>query len=404
MILKKIKVRDIGRVVTGTTPVTKIQEYYGNEFNFIKPSYIEKGTRFFDESEVKLSSLAKEDYENTFVPPLSTCVVTIGSIGEKMCLTKEVCLTNQQINTIIPNDNYDKLFVYYLMKHNLYKVKAANSGSSSGRENVSKSIFENLEVEVPDLISQQKISKILSLYDDLIENNFKRIKLLEEAAELLYKEWFVNFRFPGYEKCEFAGGVPSGWIKKSVMESNYFSLIRENITRFDGIKKYYATADIQGIDFVNDGEEINWENKPSRAQKKPEVNSVWFARMKDSYKILGITLANREIADKCVLSSGFAGFFAKEDIYFPFLFTLIKSFEFNSQKDAYATGATQVSLNNEGLSKIEFIEPAENIVKEYGKFTLSVINKIFILQKINNQLKEARDILIPKLIMGEIEV
>lgn len=404
MILKKIKIKDIGRVVTGTTPTTKIQEYYGNEFDFIKPSYIEKGNRFFNDSEVKLSSLAKDDYGNTFVPPLSTCVVTIGSIGEKMCLTKELCLTNQQINTIIPNDNYDKLFVYYLMKHNLYKVKAANSGSSSGRENVSKSIFENLEVEAPDLISQQKISKILSAYDDLIENNFKRIKLLEETAELIYKEWFVNFRFPGYEKCEFADGIPRLWVKKSVMDSNYFNFIKENITRFDGKKKYYATADIQGISFVKDGEEIEWSNKPSRAQKQPQINSVWFARMKDSYKILAITRANREIAEECVLSSGFAGFSAKEDAFFPFLYSLVKSFEFNSQKDLLATGATQVSLNNEGISKIEFIEPTENVVRDYGKFILQIINKIFVLQKINNQLKEARDILIPKLITGEIEI
>ena len=113
MIRKTVKIKDLGTIITGTTPPTKNQEYYGEEYNFIKPTYIDLDNRFFGESEVKLSQEAYEKYSNTFKPPYTTSVVTIGSIGEKICMNREVSLTNQQINSVIPNkEEYDNMFVF----------------------------------------------------------------------------------------------------------------------------------------------------------------------------------------------------------------------------------------------------------------------------------------------------
>ena len=119
-------------------------------------------------------------------------------------------------------------YIFYLLKYNLPQVKNLSSGTASGRENVSKSSFSNIKVElIKDLPTQKKIASILSAYDDLIENNNQRIQLLEEMAEEIYKEWFVRFRFPGYEQTKFydkagkevehgtKGALPEGWsIKK----------------------------------------------------------------------------------------------------------------------------------------------------------------------------------------------
>lgn len=380
MILKKIKVKDIGRVVTGTTPATKIQEYYGNEFDFIKPSYIEKGTRFFDKSEMKLSSLAKEDYGNTFVPPLSTCVVTIGSIGEKMCLTKEVCLTNQQINTIIPNNNYDKLFVYYLMKYNLFKVKAANSGSSSGRENVSKSIFENIEVEVPDLISQQKISKILSSYDDLIENNLKRIKLLEESAELIYKEWFINFRFLGHQKKEFINGKPNDWKEESL--GKFFPIAtgkkNANVSMQDGKYKFFTCS--QDVLLTN---EYSFEAKAILLAGNGEFNVKYYEGKFDAYQRTYVLIPY-------------------EDKYFYYLYEFIKynlSMLTNGSK-----GSVIKYLTKDMIESYYVYEPNPEIINSYNSIITPIYRQIEKLMMLNEKLKETRDILIPKLITGEIEV
>lgn len=402
MILKKIRVRDIGRVVTGTTPATKIQEYYGNEFDFIKPSYIQKGTRFFEESEMKLSSLAKEDYENTFVPPLSTCVVTIGSIGEKMCLTKEICLTNQQINTIIPNDNYNKIFVYYLMKHNLYKVKAANSGSSSGRENVSKSIFENLEVEVPDLISQQKISKILSAYDDLIENNLKRIKLLEKTAELIYKEWFINFRFPGYDKHEFLNGIPKGWEKSHLSEivSTQYGFTESALDEDTGVK-YLRGTDINKTSYVN-WADVPWCNidDADKLKYKLKKYDIVVIRMADPGKV---GIVERDI--EAVFASYLIRLSIVSDRIKPYyLFYFLNSDFYQKFISQSSTGATRKSANAKLITDVDIMIPSKELVEQFE-------NKIGDLRKLlnnlleqNQKLKESRDILIQKLIMGDIEV
>jgi len=162
-----------------------------------------------------------------------------------------------------------------------------------------------VEVAVPPIPVQERIASFLSAYDDLIENNRRRIQLLEQAARLLYKEWFIHFRFPGHEHVAITNGVPDGWKLCGMLNHPHFQLINENIGAFDGVKRYYATADITGIDITGDGIDYTFEEKPSRAQKAPEVRSVWFARMQETYKVLAFTQANRPMAEGSILFLGF---------------------------------------------------------------------------------------------------
>ena len=143
------------------------------------------------------------------------------------------------------------------------------------------------KINLPPLPTQKKIAKILSNYDDLIENNLKRIKLLEESARLTYEEWFLRFRIDG-KKLDINPSIdlPFGWGKKSVTECDAFKQDKRKIKEFEGEKNYYATADITRTAITADGEKINWSNKPSRAQIKPNNNTVWFARMSNTYKVL----------------------------------------------------------------------------------------------------------------------
>ncbi len=175
------------------------------------------------------------------------------------------------------------------------------------------------------------------------------------------------------------------------------------MNRFSGTKTYYATADINSTSITGTGEAISYENKPSRAQKEPAVFSVWFARMKDTYKVLGFTSVNSDIVENSILSSGFAGFSCSQ-LFFPFLYFTISSDRFHSVKNLYCTGATQMSLTNEGLSKILILEPAKKLVTDYGENVLLIIDEIFLLQKQNKNLRQARDLLLPKLVGGEVTV
>ena len=214
---KTINIGDLGTIITGKTPPTTNKNYYGDYAVFIKPTDISEQSKYTYETEEMYSKLAAEKYESSLIPKGAICVPCIGTIGTKMTMTPCDCYTNQSINSIICNENYDNEYVYYLIKNFLPGLKAYNLGTASGREYVSKSNFEKIElVAEQDKEIQKKIGVILSRYDSLIENYQKQIKLLEEAARRLYKEWFIDLRFPGHENTKIVDGVPKGWERKKV--------------------------------------------------------------------------------------------------------------------------------------------------------------------------------------------
>ena len=301
------------------------------------------------------------------------------------------------------------LYYYYYFKSPIGRSKILSFASQTAVSGIRSSDLSKVTVKYPKKEDQERVVLILSNYDTLIENNEKRIKILEQMAKLIYEEWFVKFKFPGYEKVkridsktEF-GKIPEGWEVKSIMDIDYFSFINAGIKEFSGEKEYFATANIDGLAIVKKGEIVTYENKPSRAQKEPKINSVWFARMKDSYKVLGVTKINKNIAENSILSSGFAGFESEEKI-FPFLFLNINSKRFDDLKNLYATGATQVSLNNDGLANIKIIYPKKEILENFGMFVKPLIDQLLISQLKNQLLRKTRDFLLQKLISGEVDV
>ena len=276
-------------------------------------------------------------------------------------------------------------------------------GKGASRNAMTKQMIENFEVPYPPLSTQHRIATILSRYDSLIENYQKQIKLLEEAAQRLYKEWFVDLHFPGHENTKIIDGVPEGWELKSVTNNHLFNVAKCPIALFNGNKTYYATADVEGTYFCNSGVKIEYDNKPSRAQIQPSLYSVWFARMSNSFKIVGFVEQNNNRREDSILSSGFAGF---ESHYerFGFLYCLISSQWFNDQKNRYATGATQVSITNEGLSRIRCILPTTRLAEEFSLVTNKIIEETILYRENCIMLAEARDRLLPKLMSGEIEI
>ena len=214
---KTINIGDLGTIITGKTPPTTNKNYYGDYAVFIKPTDISEQSKYTYETEEMYSRLAAEKYESSLIPKGAICVPCIGTIGTKMTMAPCDCYTNQSINSIVCNDRYDNEYVYYLIKNFLPGLKSYNLGTASGREYVSKSNFEKIElVAEQDKTIQKKIGEFLSRYDSLIENYQKQIKLLEEAAQRLYKEWFIDLHFPEHENTNIIDGVPEGWEKKKV--------------------------------------------------------------------------------------------------------------------------------------------------------------------------------------------
>lgn len=301
------------------------------------------------------------------------------------------CLLNQRAGKVIVKDvsTCDKGFLFYaLSEPETVRTIALKAHGAANQANVSPSQVESIEIPLPTVALQRRIAGVLSAYDDLLESNQRRICLLEAMARAIYRECLRE-----------AGEAAS---VSSLLETKYWKFISENGAPYDGTKRYYATADVEGLSTVGAGIDYTFSNKPSRAQKQPTAMSVWFARMKDTYKIAWYSGVNSESADASILSSGFAGFRALAPSYFPLLFLTISSREFHVQKDMFCTGATQMSLTNEGLGRIRVTLPNKASAERLGNLTSPLLDQILVIQRQNQNLRATRDMLLPRLVSGQV--
>ena len=188
-----------------------------------------------------------------------------------------------------------------------------------------------------------------------------------------------------------------------ITEIKIFEKTSVGVPVFVDTRQYYQTSEIDGTNLTGGGEEVDYENRPSRASIMPRLNAVYFARMKDTEKVLYFNRGNSEMLDKILLSTGMAGFTTNEK-YLAFLFGLLTSYEFVQNKNNYATGATQVSLSDSGLKKIKVLFPKIDLIEAYSKIMNPLLEECSNLRKQNQRLAQARDVLLPRLMSGVIEV
>lgn len=381
---KKVLVKDLGRIVTGHTPPTKEKKFYGDFMPFIKPTDISKDEKYTYNPEQYYSKEAAEKYKSSLIPKGATCVVCIGTIGEKMTMAHCDLFTNQSINSIIPSNDYDPDFVYYLLKYNLSKVKSLNKGTASGREFVSKSTFLEMPIMVCEYKDEQiRIGSILSRYDSLIENYQRQIKLLEEAAQRLYKEWFVDLHFPGYENTKIVDGVPEGWEEEKVGDL----LQKVNRTKQVPTSEIEVTGKFPVIDqskqfiagYTNDASTIVHSKVPV----------IVFGDHTRILKFIIFPFARGADGTQIILSNDL-----KRMPQTLFYHSLV-----NVDLSNYSYARHFKYLKAERI-----MVPTEDVAQRFEDLTSScykTINKIRLQLRL---LTEARDRLLPKLMSGEIEV
>ena len=404
---KTINIGDLGTIITGKTPPTTNKNYYGDYAVFIKPTDISEQSKYTYETEEMYSKLAAEKYESSLIPKGAICVPCIGTIGTKMTMTPCDCYTNQSINSIICNENYDNEYVYYLIKNFLPGLKAYNLGTASGREYVSKSNFEKIElVAEQDKEIQKKIGVILSRYDSLIENYQKQIKLLEEAAQRLYKEWFIDLHFPGHENTKIVDGVPEGWEKKKLSE--LFSFVRG---------KSYTSKELSDEGTIM----VNLKNIQSFGGYKSDVEKHFIGTFKEEQTlmkgdlIMGVTdmTQERRLVGSVALIPDFketATFsmdliklisFKLPNIY---LYCAMRYGDVSRQIAPLANGVNVLHLKPEAISNIEMVVASDSIIEKFVSYTSKTIESILTLQSQLRLLTEARDRLLQKLMSGEIGI
>ena len=318
-------------------------------------------------------------------------------------------LHNQRLGLVdeIDEDLLDKKYLYHLF--NSRGVRSQIYGSATGTKvrHTSPGRIYKVKVLVPDVVKQKEISSIIENYSQLIDTNRRRIQLLEETARLLFREWFVYFKFPSYEKVKIVDlsgrRIPIGWDYLPFTKIKIFKKAPLGVPVFADIRQYYQTSEIDGTSITGNGEEVDYENRPSRADIAPRINTVYFAKMKDTDKIFYFNKGNSNLLERILLSTGMVGFTTDEK-YLGFLFGLLTSYEFVQYKNNFATGATQVSLNDASLKKIKVLFPSPNLVALYSEIVNPLLEECSLLRSQNQKLTQARDLLLPRLMSGAIEV
>ena len=408
--IKEISISEIGNIFTGNTPPRKNPEYYGNHTLFIKPTDISKETKYTYTPEECYSKLAYEKYKKSLVPKGATCVVTIGSIGEKLTKAHKECFINQAMNAVVPNENFDEDYVYYLLKFNLRQLKMFDSGTASGRENVSKSAFSNIRVIALTSKNEQiKVGKLLSNYDDLIENNNRRIKILEERAQKIYKEWFVDSKFPGHETAAFKdsplGKIPKDW---EVLKANNVADIfigrtpsRKDFDCFTMNCKDRKWISIKDIGLSNVFIFQTSEYLTEDAIIKYNVPIIPKDTVILSFKL---TVGKVAITTEDMCSNEAIAQFQikdKQQLSTYYLYLYLKNFEYSNLGNTSSIGN---AINSTIVKNLNILIPQRSILSEFKKSINSIFEQIKNLSIKNENLKQTRALLLPRLISGEIDV
>lgn len=398
----KVAIGDLGRVVTGDTPPRKRPEYYGDAYPFIKPTDMTVGQRLTIDYDEGYSEEGFSKYRKKLIPAGATAVVTIGSIGQKLTWLHRDCFVNQAVNAVIPDPaKFDSLYVYYLLKHNLSLVKQADTGASSGRENVSKYNFSALAVlACLDLPTQKRIAEVLDAVDSSIETNQRRIALLEDSARRLYREWFVHLRFPGHELGPMKDGVPRGWAPAA-----FSDLVEVNPrTRFEkGVERPFVEMAALSERAMVIGER---SRRPIGGGAKFKNGDTLFARITPCTEN-GKTGFVQFLEDDDAVASGSTEFivFRSARVNPWWVYCLSREDHFREHAIRSMTGSDgRQRVNPKCFDKFMTLQPPVDLLVDFGCAVADSFEQIELLCRQQRLLIEARDLLLPKLMSGKLDV
>jgi len=354
--------------------------------------------------------VTEEGAENgsKLVPENTVLVVVRGmSLAKefRISLTGRPVTFNQDLKALQPSPKIDPGFLFYYLHSQSHAIRDSATDASHGTKKLESRVLETWPLPVPDLPEQQNIASILSAYDDLIENNRRRIQLLEQAARLLYKEWFVHLRFPGHEHTQIHNGIPEGWILETVagvcaafedgdwIESKdqggedfrllQISNIGDNEFVETGNFRYIAAETFRRL---RCNEVVPGDILISRMPKP--IGRAWYVT-EQPWKMItavDVTIArpNPEIVDS-----------------FYYLHHL-NSTAHIARCELRATGATRPRVSRKNIGALPILLPPKPIQSTFGEIVANIHWQRENLTRQNEKLAKARDLLLPRLMSGEL--
>mgnify|MGYP006069545055 FL=1 len=401
---EKVKLGDIAEFSNG---VNFDKSAYAPGIKLISVSNF--GNRFYPDyselSEISADAVKKNDYLQ------HGDIVFVRSNGNKELVGRCMLIDNPPTHTtysgfcirarVKDTTRFNPKFLTYHFKHDGFRIAMAGNAVGANIQNLSQGRLSAYIAHIPPIETQHRIADTLSAYDDLIENNRKQIKLLEEAAQRLYKEWFVDLRFPGHEHTKIVDGVPEEWRIRAVSDFGEVITGKTPSTSkpeyYDGNIPFVTIPDMHNAIFPLSTEKYLSEQGANTQKNKflpPDSVMVSCIATVGLVNIASERCQTNQQINSVILKD-------KKDLYF-FYFAMKR---IKSLLDGVGSnGATMTNVNKTKFESIKILYPGKYLTNCFFEFSMPIFQKVLVLSKENQNLQQACDRLLPKLMSGEVEV
>ena len=401
---EKFKLSEIMEIIGGGTPRTNIVEYWNGNIPWLSVVDFGGEKKYVFETEKSITQLGLDNSSAKILKKGQIIISARGTVGELAILGKDMAF-NQSCYGLNSKAMTSNDFLYYLLKYNIEQIKRKTHGAVF--DTITRETFDHIEINLPPISTQRRIADILSALDDKIELNRQTNATLEAIAQAIFKEWFVNFNFPGAtgELVESElGMIPKGWRVGKLEEMFDF-------LEGPGIRNWQYTS--EGIHFLNirliEDNNINLDKANFIAEKEAfNKYSHFLLAEKDMIVSTSGTLGKTAIIRKShlplMLNTSIIRFRPVDRFSYPFMYQFLQSDYFLAEVNANASGSVQLNFGPSHLKRINMIIPQKEVVVKYS----NLLSTLYLM--IENNLEEIsflsslRDQLLPKLMNGEIDV
>lgn len=378
----------------------------GEGYPIIRTPNIGRG--FLDLEGVQRVSRAAYDRRNARAVPRPGDLIlareapagNVGIIREGM----EVCLGQRTVLIRPDTDKVNPLFLNYYLNSPEQRHGLLRNSNGATVLHVNMPIIRNLAIYLPDLETQRRIAGVLSAYDELIENNRKQIKLLEEAAQRLYKEWFVDLNFPGHETAPIHNGLPEGWRMDSLLDIvevvRGCSYSSDEITQ--GERTLINLGNLTPFGGFRAGYEKPFSGK-SRTDQVVAKGDVIMGLTEQATGLAGYAALLPSVPAGSVISADLVKLVPRDAVPLEFVYALLRFGHLSDLISPLANGTKIKHLRPESLPRAKAVLPPVGLMGQYADAIRPLYNKIDALQQQITAAREARDRLLPRLMPGEIE-
>jgi len=305
----------------------------------------------------------------------------------------------------------DPAFVYYLVSSDWVVLPAINSMTgASGRQRADRSFVQRLKINFPPLPTQTRIAEILSAYDDAIENNNRRIALLEKVASELYREWFVRMRFPGHDKAKFVNGLPEGWevvsfgsLAEIIDGDRGQNYPKQDEFSSEGYCLFLNAGNVtkKGFDFSNNAFISEKKDKSLRKGRLIRNDLVLTTRG----TVGNVAYYNKHIAyDILRINSGMVILRNSSKLSPAFLYITLRNYSVQKMIELFSSGSAQPQLPIKDMRRMKILKPSGELLSKFTEIVDDILDYSASLQAQSQNLARQRDLLLPRLMSGKLKV